>query len=57
MESSVLDMPDTERSNFIKVDAPVIEEEKKPESKRDDQDDFQIDSSTIKKEIDQIMNH
>jgi len=46
---------ESQRSNFVKVDNP-IEEAKKPDDQKKGEEDFQIDSSVIRAEIDELVN-
>lgn len=54
-DTSMFDAAESQRSNFIKVDVPV-EEAKKPDEQKKGQEDFQIDSSVIRAEIDELVN-
>jgi hypothetical protein len=46
---------ESQRSNFVKVDNP-IDEAKKPDDQKKGEKDFQIDSSVIRAEIDELVN-
>ena len=57
MDTSVFDAPQTDRSNFIKAEPMQMANKDVPvDQKQEQEEEYQIDSKTIKAELDEMIN-